>query len=609
MKPLATSQLLGARQAALAQAEADVLEHRQPGEERVALEHHAAVGARAFDAPAVEQHLAGGRLVEPGDDAQQRALAAARGAEDGDEVVLGHLQVGGLQRQRRRAPASRRKAAAHAADRKDVAHDAGLARWSREEREQRGPALRLRRGVERRRCRPAGDRCRAGTPWSAPSRCRAPGARWRRTPACTARRVARGRQPRRDLRGGVGRGPHRVVDARPRAASRRGCARPGCVAAATASPASASDSRCASVRRELPVAWRMRSPRCSAGALQGTNGSGRPASVHDEPEPRVAARGRNPFPHHVARRERRHRVDPGIVAAPSSASSAPLDTPTIASRSGGDARLRQQPAARRLQRFQRHVFERERQRRQVGLAAAEVADAEHRVAARSEQRRDRARGEQAALRAAEHEHRRTRPTGPPLAHARRRRRLRAPRARPRPDRRWRSLALARATMRPALSSSSRRRPERASPDRRGRARALAARLGSRRTGAIDQNSPAASTPVVARAGERRAVRRCRCVPSAPATNTARPRKASCPDGIAVAQARRVQRDASRPARRPAMRTTTRCPSSTSGGVTSIARAAAASARAARDGQRREPRDAGRRARSSPELRPRKQRAG
>jgi hypothetical protein len=47
MKPFATCELLVARQAALAQAEAHVLEHREPGKERVALEDHAAVGARA----------------------------------------------------------------------------------------------------------------------------------------------------------------------------------------------------------------------------------------------------------------------------------------------------------------------------------------------------------------------------------------------------------------------------------------------------------------------------------------------------------------------------------------------------------------------------------
>jgi hypothetical protein len=54
------------------------------------------------DALAVEQDLARGRRVQPGHDAQQRALAAAAGAEDGDEVVLGHVEVGGLQRLGRR---------------------------------------------------------------------------------------------------------------------------------------------------------------------------------------------------------------------------------------------------------------------------------------------------------------------------------------------------------------------------------------------------------------------------------------------------------------------------------------------------------------------------
>jgi hypothetical protein len=59
MKAVRDVQLLRPRQAALAQAEAHVVQHRQPGEQRVALEHHAAVGARAVDAAAVELHLAG----------------------------------------------------------------------------------------------------------------------------------------------------------------------------------------------------------------------------------------------------------------------------------------------------------------------------------------------------------------------------------------------------------------------------------------------------------------------------------------------------------------------------------------------------------------------
>ena len=84
--------------AALAQAEGDVLAHGQPGKQRVGLEHHAAVGARAGHLASVEHHASAGRAIEAGDDAQQRGLAAAGRAEDGDEVVVADREVGRLQR-------------------------------------------------------------------------------------------------------------------------------------------------------------------------------------------------------------------------------------------------------------------------------------------------------------------------------------------------------------------------------------------------------------------------------------------------------------------------------------------------------------------------------
>jgi len=52
--------------------EQDVLFYGQPGEERVRLEHHAAVRAGTLDRLAVEQDAPGGGPVEAGDDAQQR---------------------------------------------------------------------------------------------------------------------------------------------------------------------------------------------------------------------------------------------------------------------------------------------------------------------------------------------------------------------------------------------------------------------------------------------------------------------------------------------------------------------------------------------------------
>src|SRR5262249_58127276 len=77
---------LAASQAALARPEADVLSHRHPWKQRVVLEHHAAVAGRAGDLPAAHHHLASGRLLESGNETQQRRLAAARGADEADEL-------------------------------------------------------------------------------------------------------------------------------------------------------------------------------------------------------------------------------------------------------------------------------------------------------------------------------------------------------------------------------------------------------------------------------------------------------------------------------------------------------------------------------------------
>ena len=97
--------------AALAQAERDVLAHGQPWEQRVGLKHHAAIRARARHLAPVEHDAAAGRPVEAGDDAQQRGFSAAGRAEDGDEVVVADVEVGRLQRPRRRMAVARREGA------------------------------------------------------------------------------------------------------------------------------------------------------------------------------------------------------------------------------------------------------------------------------------------------------------------------------------------------------------------------------------------------------------------------------------------------------------------------------------------------------------------
>src|SRR5262245_8610186 len=88
------------RHVLLAQAEGDVVGDRQPREQGIGLEHHAAVGAGLAHRHAVQGDAAGGRPVEPGDEAQQRRLAAARRPEHGDEVVVGDLEADRLERTR-----------------------------------------------------------------------------------------------------------------------------------------------------------------------------------------------------------------------------------------------------------------------------------------------------------------------------------------------------------------------------------------------------------------------------------------------------------------------------------------------------------------------------
>src|SRR5690606_26461205 len=92
--------LLGfvARSALHARAEHHGLLHREPRKERVALEHHAAVCAGAEHWLAVELHLAARWVIEPGQDSDQRGLAATRGADDADELAAVYLEADAIER-------------------------------------------------------------------------------------------------------------------------------------------------------------------------------------------------------------------------------------------------------------------------------------------------------------------------------------------------------------------------------------------------------------------------------------------------------------------------------------------------------------------------------
>jgi hypothetical protein len=71
----------------------DVLAHREPGHERMALEHHAALQAGARHLAAVHEHMAAGGRVQPGQHVQDGGLAATRVADDADELAAGEREA------------------------------------------------------------------------------------------------------------------------------------------------------------------------------------------------------------------------------------------------------------------------------------------------------------------------------------------------------------------------------------------------------------------------------------------------------------------------------------------------------------------------------------
>src|SRR5207253_2362258 len=73
--------------AADTRTESDVLADRHPGEQRILLEHHAAIGAGLLDLDAVDGDDAFRRLHVAGDGVEQSGLAAAGGPEQADEFA------------------------------------------------------------------------------------------------------------------------------------------------------------------------------------------------------------------------------------------------------------------------------------------------------------------------------------------------------------------------------------------------------------------------------------------------------------------------------------------------------------------------------------------
>jgi hypothetical protein len=84
-----------------AQREGHVLVHRHVGVQGVALEDHgdvAVLGRHVVHAPAVDQEVARGDVLEAGDHAQRGGLAAARRTDEDDELLVVDREVEVLHR-------------------------------------------------------------------------------------------------------------------------------------------------------------------------------------------------------------------------------------------------------------------------------------------------------------------------------------------------------------------------------------------------------------------------------------------------------------------------------------------------------------------------------
>ena len=87
---------VGARQAAHAEGEGQVLGHGHMGEQGIVLEHHANVALvrrQAVEGAPVEKNLAGGRGLETGQHHQAGGLARTGRAQQGKELTLADIQI------------------------------------------------------------------------------------------------------------------------------------------------------------------------------------------------------------------------------------------------------------------------------------------------------------------------------------------------------------------------------------------------------------------------------------------------------------------------------------------------------------------------------------
>ena len=84
---------LGLGDAAFAQSEFNVLLDRQPGKQRIFLEHDAAVGARLEDRLAIKADIAAGCPVEAGNNVEQRRFPATARTQDREKLIVADFKI------------------------------------------------------------------------------------------------------------------------------------------------------------------------------------------------------------------------------------------------------------------------------------------------------------------------------------------------------------------------------------------------------------------------------------------------------------------------------------------------------------------------------------
>ncbi len=99
-RPLHRRLALCRRHFAHFEAEADIAAHGHGRIERVGLEHHgdvAILGMHVVDIALADENIAARAWLKPGDDRQQRGLAAARRAQQDQETAVLQLDIDGLE--------------------------------------------------------------------------------------------------------------------------------------------------------------------------------------------------------------------------------------------------------------------------------------------------------------------------------------------------------------------------------------------------------------------------------------------------------------------------------------------------------------------------------